>query len=198
MNELPLTFFDMAVLVVVILSAILSLARGGMRELLSLASWVGALAVALTTFATFRPMVMEAVNNDLIADVGTGVLVFFVPLVVFKIVGRLVANAVAESALGPLDRLFGLVFGVARGALIVCAGYLVTEQIIPREEMPEWVQNAYLVKEVQQGADFLTEYVPDDLLARSEELVTDTLDRARTPESAAPVDGTAVDGAESR
>ena len=179
MDELPLTIFDIGVIIIVGLSAVLSLARGGVRELFNLASWVGALVVALAVFAQIRPMVMDAVNNDLIADVGTGILVFFVPLVVFKIIGGVIASAIADSALGPFDRLLGLVFGVARGALIVCAGYLVAEQIIPREEMPDWIQNAHLKAPVEQGVDLMAEYVPDDLIARSQEAVAETIEKAR-------------------
>ena len=176
MSELPLTFFDIGVIVVVLLSAVLSLARGGMRELFNLASWVGAIAVAITTFHRFRPMVLDAVGNDLIADVGTGALVFFVPLVVFMVIGRAIASAMSGGAFGPVDRLLGLAFGVARGALIVCAAYLVTAQIIPREELPDWVQTAYLKEPVENGADLLAEYMPDDVMARSQDLLIDRLD----------------------
>ncbi|MEZ5825785.1 MAG: CvpA family protein [Geminicoccaceae bacterium] len=194
MSELGLTIFDMGVILVVGLSALLSLMRGGVREIFNLASWVGALAVALYAFAQFRPMVMDAVKNDLIADIGTAFLVFFVPLVVFKLIGGMIASGIAGSALGPLDRLLGLAFGFARGALIICAGYLIAGELMPRDQFPEWVKNGVTRPQVEQGADWIAQYVPDDILARSQEAMADTLDKAREMGGDAADTGAAATG----
>ncbi|MCB1971944.1 MAG: CvpA family protein [Geminicoccaceae bacterium] len=179
MNDLGLTIFDVGVILIVGTSALLSLMRGGVREIFNLASWIGALAVASYAFSQFRPMVLDAVHNDLIADIGTGFLVFFIPLVVFKLIGGAIANAISRSALGPIDRLLGLVFGFARGALIVCAGYLVATELMPREQFPDWVTGARTLPQVEEGTAWLAQYVPDDLMARSQEAVNTTLERAR-------------------
>ena len=187
MNELGLTIFDVGVLLVVGLSALLSLMRGGVREVFNLASWIGALMVAFYSYAQFRPMVMDAVKNDLIADIATAVLVFFVPLVVFKLIGGMISSAIAGSALGPLDRLLGLVFGFARGALIVCAGYLIAGELMSRDQFPDWVKNGITRPKVEEGADWLAQYVPDDWLARSQEAMSDAIDRARETSGQPPV-----------
>ncbi|MCB1835005.1 MAG: CvpA family protein [Geminicoccaceae bacterium] len=179
MNELGLTIFDVGVLLVVGLSALLSLMRGGVREVFNLASWIGAFAVAVYAFAQFRPMVMDAVNNDLIANIATAFAVFFIPLVVFKLIGGMIAGAIAGSALGPLDRLLGLAFGFARGALIVCAGYLIAGELMPRDRFPDWVKNGVTKPHVEEGADWIGQFVPEDWLARSQEALTDTMERAR-------------------
>jgi membrane protein required for colicin V production len=183
MSDLPVTLFDLVVGAVVLLSTLLALSRGAVREAFGLASWIGAIVAAIYAFGPVRPMLLEALGNELLADAATLAVVFFVPFFILKIVTGIVARAVATSALGPVDKLLGLGFGFARGALIVCGAYLVGTVLVAEDQHPDWVKNAVLQPQVAQGADWLATLLPPGILDASKEAASeaalDAAERAR-------------------
>jgi membrane protein required for colicin V production len=161
MNELPLTLFDVIVLVVVGLSALAALTRGAVAEILGLASWAGAAVIAFAALPWAGPMVRAAVASDPIADLLAVAGVFLVALVMLKLVTGTVSRAVAGSALGPIDKLLGLVFGALRGAVVVAAAYLVASHLLKPEMQPDWIRQAYLIEPVRAGSAMLERLVPE-------------------------------------
>ncbi len=180
MKDLPLTAFDLVVFVVLLLSAVVSLARGAVREVLGLLSWVGAFAAAYYGFGEARPIVKEAVGNDLATDVLTAALVFLVPLVVLRLLASVVARRVEHSGAGFLDRLMGLLFGLARGAFLVAAGYLVAAILLDAGSMPSWVVRGYTYPYVSEGARWLGELLPERLAEQAKSTAEEAVERART------------------
>ncbi len=183
MSDLPVTLFDLIVGGIVILSTLLALSRGAVREALGLATWIGAIVAAVYAFEPVRPMLLEAIGNELLTDAATLAVVFFIPFFALRLLSGMIARAVSGSALGPVDKLLGLGFGFARGALIVCSGYLVGSVIVAREQHPDWVQTAMLKPQVEQGADWLATLLPPGLLDASKEAASeaaaDAAERAR-------------------
>ena len=183
MSDLPVTLFDLIVGGVVILSTLLALSRGAVREALGLATWIGAIVAAFYAFEHVRPMLLEALGNELLTDAATLAVVFFVPFFALRIVSGMIARTVSASALGPVDKFLGLGFGFARGALIVCGAYLVGSVIVAREQHPDWVKTAMLQPPVEQGADWLVQFLPPGVLDASKdaaaEAAADAAERAR-------------------
>lgn len=183
MSDLPVTLFDLIVGGIVLLSTLLALSRGAVREAFGLLSWVGAIVAAVYLFQPVRPMLLEALGNELLTDAATLAVVFFVPFFALKIVTGLIARAVASSAIGPIDKLLGLGFGFARGALIVCGAYLVGSVIVAKEQHPDWIKTAMLQPPVEQGAEWIAQFLPPGILDASKEAASeaalDAAERAR-------------------
>lgn len=183
MSDLPVTLFDLIVGGIVLLSTLLALSRGAVREAFGLLSWIGAIVAAVYAFQPVRPMLLEALGNELLTDAATLAVVFFVPFMALKIVTGIIARAVASSALGPVDKLLGLGFGFARGALIVCGAYLVGSVIVAKEQHPDWVKTAMLQPPVEQGANWIAQFLPPGILDASREAASeaalDAAERAR-------------------
>jgi len=153
------------------------------REALGLATWIGAIVAAVYAFEPVRPMLLEAIGNELMTDAATLAIVFFVPFFALRLLSGMIARAVSASALGPVDKFLGLGFGFARGALIVCGAYLVGSVIIAREQHPDWIKTAMLQPPVEQGADWLASLLPPGILDASKEAASeaaaDAAERAR-------------------
>ena len=165
MAGLPLTAFDVAVLIVIGLSVLISLMRGVTREALSIASWAGAIVVAWYGFDYAREFARDTIETDWLADAAAFGLVFVVPLVAFKLIAAMLADRLPGGGFGVLDRTLGMAFGAARGAFIVCAVYLGLSLALTPDEQPEWIRNALVLPYVRDGAGLLQRYVPDDLAA---------------------------------
>lgn len=163
MQDLPVTALDLAVAAVIGLSTLVALARGAVREITGMLAWIGALVAAWFAFTPVRPLVKEAVGNDLLTDLSTVALVFLVPLVALKILGGLLARAAGGGGLGLADRLLGTAFGLARGVLLVAAAYLLGSMVVPAERHPDWVTRARVLPHLQGAAAKLEALLPADL-----------------------------------
>ncbi|MCB9948441.1 MAG: CvpA family protein [Rhodospirillaceae bacterium] len=156
---------DIAVIAIILLSGLLAFFRGFVREALSIAGWIGAAYVAVLAFPQVRPWVGQYVSSDLAADGITLGAVFIVALIVFGIVGNLIARLVRGTTLSAVDRSLGFLFGLLRGVVLVSLAYLVVTWLFPPEQEPAWLREAHSRPWVERGADMLVALVPEDLLA---------------------------------
>ena len=130
------TLADGIVLAVIVLSAVLAYARGLVRESLSIAGWVAAALAGFYFAPMLEPLMREVpVLRDLLGtNCELGILAgfaaaFVVALVLVSLVTPLLAGAVQNSAIGPIDQGLGFLFGVARGVLLVVIALVVYRTI---------------------------------------------------------------------
>lgn len=161
MNELPVSPADIAVIGILLLSALLAFMRGLVREVLSIGGWVGAALVALYTFPHARPFLREFISITLLADALTVIGIFIATLVVLSLLSHQISRHVRGSALSAVDRSLGFVFGIARGAVLVCLSYLLITWVWPPPEQPDWLRDARTLPAVATGAEMLRGLVPD-------------------------------------
>ncbi|MFK8041415.1 CvpA family protein [Congregibacter sp.] len=126
--------FDWVVVVIIALSALLSLWRGFVREAISLAGWVVAFIVANLLAVTVADQIGDLIANRTGRYIVAWSLLFVLTLVASSLSAKLFASLVKATGLGVLDRILGSVFGVLRGALIVMALVFVVREIVPKSE----------------------------------------------------------------
>jgi membrane protein required for colicin V production len=151
---------DLAVVAVIVLSGLFAFARGFVREALSIVAWVGAAAIAVYGFDAVYPLTLKFVTTPFLAELVTGAGLFLSSLIALTMLTGYAARFVQESAASPVDRTLGLIFGAARGALIVSIAYLLLEIGLPPSDRPNWVNEAKSERYLAQGADFLRHLLP--------------------------------------
>ncbi|HEY4136696.1 MAG TPA: CvpA family protein [Alphaproteobacteria bacterium] len=160
MQVLGFNLVDLIVIVVVLLSGVFALARGLVREVLAIFSWIGAAFATFYGFDYVSPYVQRMISEPTIANVVTGAGIFLIVLFVLSLVSGAIAGAVRGTAAGSVDRTLGFVFGLARGAVLVCLAYLAFSWAIPPREQPAWVQAAKTTPLMERGADILYSLAP--------------------------------------
>jgi membrane protein required for colicin V production len=159
MTLLGFNAFDLVVFAVVALSGVFALVRGLVKEVLSIVSWVGAVFAALYGFAWLRPVADRFVSPPWLADALTALGLFVVALMVLGLFATMISRAVRRTSASALDRSLGFLFGLARGAVIVCIAWIALEWAVPPPE-PVWLRGAHTLPLVQRGADLLMGMVP--------------------------------------
>lgn len=170
-----MNYVDIGVLVVIGLSALLALGRGLIKEVLSLFGWVGA-AIATYLIYFHVPAVREFARKQIVeqvfADIATAVIVFTVALIVLGIINHFVVSRIPTGFLGPLDKSLGLVFGLARGALLVAIAYILLEYVLPnRADWPPVIQEARTEHYAAQAANYLKGLIPVDLKQQTDQII---------------------------
>ena len=177
------TAVDVGVAVLVLISAILATARGFTREILSLATWVGAAAVAAYLYFYQPDLLKPYFAEELIGKivlVGAG---FLVSLIVLHLITMRIADFVVDSRVGPLDRTLGFVFGTARGVLIAVVAVIFGANLLNVAQQP-WAKESKSWPILVNFGDSLMSALPDDL----EKQLSNFLQRGKDGEEDSPAD----------
>ncbi len=200
METFPINPADLAVIVVLLLSALLAFTRGMVAEVLSLAAWGGAAVATLYALPYALPFAQQHIRIEMIAYAATAAALFVISLVLFSMLGRALSRGVQNSALSALDRSLGFVFGLLKGAILASVAYLFFVWLVPNPtEHPAWLQTAKTRPLLVAGAGTIYELVPEALRkegighldmardrARQAVEAKETLDRLSTPVPGAP------------
>ena len=151
---------DLALFAVVVGSAIIAYLRGFVREVFSLASWIGAAVLAWVAFDPLAALLSEFLQPLLLARIAAGAGGFLVALVLLSVIAGRIAGRVERSSHSALDRALGFLFGIVRGAVIICALYLVGARLVPPDHQPGWVKDARSIPLVAAGAREIERLLP--------------------------------------
>jgi membrane protein required for colicin V production len=135
-----MTWFDYAVLAIVVLSVLLAVFRGVVREIVALAGWVAALILS-GLFAQQLAHWLPAALSPMLRAVIAYVVIFLGVLLLSGLAGVLLAKLFHAAGLGFTDRAVGALFGLVRGVLIVFVAVMLAGLTsVPRE--PFWREAA--------------------------------------------------------
>jgi membrane protein required for colicin V production len=159
---MPITLLDIIVLAVMLLSGLLAMIRGFMREILSIAAWGAAALTTLYAFPKLLPTAKTYFNNDTLAMIAVVAGVFLGTLIVATVITSRLSDMVLDSRIGALDRTLGFLFGLGRGLLIVVVAFLFFAWLVPERSQPEWVRGAKSKVVLQSTGQWLMSMLPDD------------------------------------
>src|SRR5258708_1142624 len=135
--SLAFTVVDLAVVLIVVMSAIFAVWRGFISETLSIVAWAAA-AFSCLYFGPFvAPMMGHMLSPAWLAFIAAYGAVFGGVVLPISFASFRFSETVRQSAVGPLDRSLGAVFGVARGLFIVGGLYLVVTLFVPTHAQPK-------------------------------------------------------------
>ena len=160
MEASPINLADVAVVLVIVISGLLAFFRGLVHEVLAVISWIGAGLATLYGFSYARPYAHEFISVPLIADMVAGTSIFLVTLILLSLLTNFISHRIRKSALGPLDRSLGLVFGFLRGAVLIGVAWLVFTMLLPREDHPKWITEAKVRPLVERGTVMMVSFLP--------------------------------------
>ncbi|MGH8537606.1 MAG: CvpA family protein [Gammaproteobacteria bacterium] len=134
---------DYAILAIIGLSALISIWRGLIREVLSLLAWILAILVAVTFMRPLADLLTPYISMPSARLIIAFVALFIATLLCGAIINFVIAKLVMSSGLSGTDRVLGIVFGVARGALVVGVLVLIA-RLTPLPQDPWWEQSVLL------------------------------------------------------
>lgn len=158
------TLFDTVLAVVILLSAIMSLARGFMRELATFGALFAAIIGAIFAFILLRgpagqlfPETVSSFMIDLMVLVTGFVMVY---IVVKMLAGKLTAIIQGTEGITVVDRIAGFIFGVARGYGVGVFSVWLLLTVIPLKNLPESVTEAATFPALEKTAEAINGVIP--------------------------------------
>ncbi|MEH6456266.1 MAG: CvpA family protein [Cocleimonas sp.] len=154
-------YFDIAIVVIILITALIGFMRGLVWMGIFLATWTAAILLAIK----FKDDIAQALPIKLGSEVAqTGLaalLIFLGVLIAGAIVNFLLHKLVNAIGLGAFDRILGTGLGIALGALaITLLTMLLSLTELPNQDM--WQKSKFIPK-FQEAATWLQTLIPENL-----------------------------------
>lgn len=168
---------DVGVILVLLLSAGVSFFRGLIREVLTILGVVGGALAALMFGDSLKSVtsgwygikegvdagkLFDVVPMELVADLTAYGVVFIGVFLLLQLASHFLASSAHAVGLGPVDRTFGVFFGLARGVLILGLLYLPFHLILPDNNKKEWFDGSQTMFYVESVAEWMASFLPQD------------------------------------
>jgi membrane protein required for colicin V production len=157
-----MAWIDVVIIALIVLSAILSLFRGFVKEALALASWLVAFWVAMVFHEELAAVLSQWLSEPSVQKIAAFSILFIAVLLLGALVNYLGSKLVVKTGLTGTDRMLGVIFGVARGAVIV--GVLVLLAGLTTLPQDSWWQESQLLGYFQDFAIWIHDIIPEGML----------------------------------
>jgi membrane protein required for colicin V production len=160
--DTSVTAFDAVVLGVLLVSGLLALVRGFLRELLSVSAFIAAALGAIWMLPVLREPARSVIQPGWAADIAAVFAVFLlVYLAVTLVTSSMSRHMRGGDEPGLLDRIAGLAFGLVRGVVLLALFVIVYTNVMPEDRANTWLTQARLYPLVNSTAVALMELAPD-------------------------------------
>lgn len=153
---------DIAILIVIGISTLIGLFRGLVREVLSLAGFVVAFWAAFAFTGVVGAAFERWISSPSIRWVVAFLIVFAGVLALAAAINMLIGKLVDKSGMSTMDRLLGSVFGIGRGAVIVCIVVFVG-QLLPFLTREALWRESTMIPFFERLSAAIVELLPEDL-----------------------------------
>lgn len=159
-----MNWFDLIIIGIILVSTLIGLVRGFVKESVSLASWILAGFIAFRYFSVLSELLLPYLDSPTLRIVIAFAALFLVTLIVGAIVNYLLSEMVSKTKLSGTDKTLGMVFGMVRGALIIVMIILLADFTpMPNES---WWQISITVGYFVEMADWIKSMLPEDIVSR--------------------------------
>lgn len=169
-----ITTLDWVIIAVVVVSTLISLKRGFVKEVMSLVTWVLAFIIAVKFTSPLQVLLVDQVQNDQIRYVVAFIALFIATLVIGALVSFTLGSLIQATGLSSTDRVIGMLFGFVRGALVVVA-FVSLLSLSPAIEKSEMWKSSQLVPQLVILKDWVREMLGKGSEAFDSSLIERTL-----------------------
>lgn len=134
---------DWAIIGIIVLSGVISLKRGFIKEAMSLLVWVLAFIIARMFSANMATLLTDYIDVATVRYAAAFAILFAATLMVGALINYLIGTLVRMTGLSGTDRLLGMIFGIARGGLLVVVAVALIKHT-PLIEAMWWYESALI------------------------------------------------------
>jgi len=158
---MPMLWIDYIIIGIISISLIVGLFRGFIKEALALTIWAIAVWASFSFSSELSDLFIDVIAEQSLRIALAGLLIFICILVIGALINYLLGALVDKTGLTGTDRMLGLLFGIARGGIIITLLVMLAGLTpLPKET---WWKQSLLIPHFQSMAIWLRSHLPDNL-----------------------------------
>lgn len=138
-----MTAFDLAALLILVVSALIGFSRGAVRELVTVFAFTLAAVIALYALPVSAPLMRHVMHPAWAGAAAAVILVFVIGYVALRVLGAAITTHLHASSFGVINRGLGGVFGAVRALVVLGAFALVFSAVTPQTMQPRWIVGGF-------------------------------------------------------
>ncbi len=156
-----MVWVDFLIIGIIVISVVISIVRGFVKEVFSLASWILAFWVALMFYPHVATLLLDYIVTPSIRLFAAFTSLFVVTLILGALVNHLISQLVKKTGLSGTDSMLGIFFGLIRGVTIVALLMLAAAATpMPQDD---WWQNSLLLAHFETLAVWIQSLLPAEI-----------------------------------
>ncbi|MBN7818966.1 CvpA family protein [Bowmanella sp. Y26] len=152
-----MNWIDYCIIGIILLSTLISLVRGFVKEAVSLAVWFAAFFISSQFYADLA-VYLDNISDQVLRNGAAIAILFVATLILGGLLNYLIGQMVQYTGLSGTDRALGAVFGLLRGALVVSA-LLFFMDAFTGFAQAQWWQQSVLIPEFSIVIEWFFEYL---------------------------------------
>ena len=165
---------DVVFLVIVGVSALVAIARGVTKELLSITGWILAAVSVYYLLPVVDPIMQKYIASEVLSSLVSGMVILILFCIFWVLAVDKISTQIRFSKLSSLDRILGFIFGIFRGVIIVILLQIMISSLIPEESQKGVFAESRYFKLAGDAAGPIKSLIPEkwfeDLKAKGEGL----------------------------
>ena len=152
---------DITIILTMLVSGVLALTQGFIREILSLIGWVISFISVILFMPEAGKYLKPFFESQALSDLITISIIFITTLIAWRLLSLFIGKLFKFTSIGYIDRALGFLFGLLRIYILASIIFGVFIQKIEKEERPLYIQTSYLSKLIEQSNNFLFNNFPE-------------------------------------
>ena len=154
------SIIDYIFLSFVIFFAFLGLNKGFVLSLLSFLKWIVAFILVKILLPIVTPYTESIIKSEFTHDTVIGAIIFILSVFFIMLVMKGIKKTMSWTGLGPIDKLFGFIFGFFKGYAYFIALYSIISFIHPSDRWSNNFNDGKFINLIINGQNFLEENLP--------------------------------------
>lgn len=155
---------DVIILIVVAISSFLAFNRGILKETFSILGWTMIIVVSVFLLPIINEVVSRYVEDVALVSVIAMAFILLVLFIFWSVFTKKIVGKVRDSKLSYFDKIFGFLFGFARGILIIVLFYILVNWITPKEYQTSTLKDSVYFEMAGVLAKPLEKMIPESTL----------------------------------
>ena len=155
-----INLFDLSIILIFFYNIFHCSAKGFSLSVISFMKWVLSTIITIILVPKLQPYVSEYIESEFINNVGIGIVIFILTLFLTIVLGKALGKAVTWTGVGPIDKTFGMLFGVFKGYVVTVCIFSISNWFYPYQNWGISADDAFMFNFINKGSEILIEEFP--------------------------------------